>query len=1390
MRELTSLKRRGIVITLFVIAMLFVSATSAVFADGPNVTNHTKGEIISRLSSNGASLSEDHSFATTPAKPNTPGELSNASKQSALRMLNNIRYIAGLPDVTLDAAYGEKAQAAAFVDWCIDELTHHPNTDGTKPDGMSDSLWALGESGASSSNIAWGQQNLNAAVLDWMEDADAYNIPMVGHRRWALNPKMGKVGFGASVTADKSYREKYYAEYSHDSSGTGTQTNVAWPAQKMPIEFFGDNIPWSLSTGSNITNISGVVVTLTRKSSSPSGSGSWTFRGSESYTAANSGKYFNVDNNYYGQRGCIIFRPDNISYRIGDIFDVRISGATSDPIEYTVEFFSGYPVETASFKDEVFYTSPYSWNNYLTLETTPKDADGFEVQWTSTNESVATVSDGQVYPQNPGTTTVTATIPGKYTKSGSLISTSCTVIVPKSITDSSVNISVKSPEFTGQVAKPIVTITDTSSNYVLEEGKDYTLDCSDEITYPSDGRAIVWISGKGAYSGGSSTPGRYYSVAKKAITTDMITLSDTEFAYNGQVQKPGSIVVKNGNLTLVEGTDYTVTNNGGKNAGTYNVTVRAAGSNYTSSANASFTIKPKVLTESMLVSGADLTYTGEEQTPSYSVKDNGIVLVKGTDYTTEVNPAINRGTYTYRTIGKGNYSGELEGSFTINPATISENDIELGQTTFEYDGSKKTPTVTVKVNNKTLSADDDYNLTIDDAVNRGSYKVTVTGKGEADNSANYIGGGNKTFEITAKPLTADMITLSGSSFVYNTETQKPDVTVKDGTKELSSADYELTNEGGKNTGEYEVVISAVADGNYSGSVTKKYSISQKPVAKDMLQLSKGTFTYNGETQKPDVTVKDGTKVLEASDYELTNEGGKNAGEYAVTLNGKGNYSGSASKTFTIGKLSIDDSSISASAQDVTYTGSEIVPDVTVSFGDKPLVIGDDFTVSFAGNSVNVGTVEATIVGKGNFNGQRNTSFNINKKSLKDDDVVFESIPQRVLEGDSVEPIPVIKYNGKTLTADDFDLSYEDNDAEGTGKVTVTGEGNFTGRKTLEFSIISRERADLLNLIAELEQARDNETDADFKAAINAALQTARTVAEDSDAASETLLEALTTAQSAREAAQTALQEKKDAEARAKAEAEAKKKAEEEAKKAAAAARAKQKGSDGTPLGAGASAECAEKAIVASASEEGPKGSKFAPLTLKSTAQTNTSVTLTWTKSSKAKKYVIYGNACGKNNKLKKLKTVTGNSCKITKISKTLKKGTYHKFMIVALNAKNNVVSTSKVIHVATKGGKVGNHKSVTIKAKVNKNGRAIKSYKALTATKIKKGKSVIIKTSLTPVSKKLPVKKHRVVCYESSNVKIATVNAKGKIVAKKKGTCYIFAYAQNGVSKKLKITVY
>ena len=223
----------------------------------------------------------------------------------------------------------------------------------------------------------------------------------------------------------------------------------------------------------------------------------------------------------------------------------------------------------------------------------------------------------------------------------------------------------------------------------------------------------------------------------------------------------------------------------------------------------------------------------------------------------------------------------------------------------------------------------------------------------------------------------------------------------------------------------------------------------------------------------------------------------------------------------------------------------------------------------------------------------------------------------------------------------------------------------------------------------------------------------------------------------------------------------------------------QKGKDGTAVGTGASYATANAAIRNMKSDKDPKGSSFAKLRLKSTKQTRNSIKLSWTRPARAVKYVIYGNKCGKNMKPQKLAEVKGNTWNFKTLNKTrLKKGTYYKLIVVGLDSGNRVVSTSKVIHVATKGGKVGNHKKVTVKSSVVKK-----------AKKLKKGKTLKLKAKAVPQAKRFKVKKHTGIRYESTNVNIATVSGKGVIKAKNRGTCYVYAYAQNGVFKKIKVVV-
>ena len=185
-------------------------------------------------------------------------------------------------------------------------------------------------------------------------------------------------------------------------------------------------------------------------------------------------------------------------------------------------------------------------------------------------------------------------------------------------------------------------------------------------------------------------------------------------------------------------------------------------------------------------------------------------------------------------------------------------------------------------------------------------------------------------------------------------------------------------------------------------------------------------------------------------------------------------------------------------------------------------------------------------------------------------------------------------------------------------------------------------------------------------------------------------------------------------------------------------------------------------------DKDPSGSSFSLLRANSKKVSKNSITVKWTKVKGAKKYIIMGNKCGKA--YKKIKITT----KLSFTQKKLKKGTYYKYMILAVNSKGKVIAISKTLHVATKGGKVGNYKSVKI-------------TNAKSTLKFKKGKKFTLKAKAIKADKK--VRNHRKIKFESTKPNIVKVTAGGKITAKKKGTAVIYAYAQNGVYKKLKVKV-
>jgi len=328
-------KRVSIILTMALCITLgssYVRAddTSASTAKGINVAYHTQEEIRNFCNENGVTLRDALTYAQEPVVSGdySAGKLSDETLDSAVKMLNCVRYIAGISyNVKVTDSYNSLAQTATLVNYVNNRLSHYP----AKPADMDESLYELGVEGASSSNIAWTSWkgcSMNWTIVDsWMEDGDDYNIDRVGHRRWLINPKMKYTGFGA-VSGN---RGTYSAVYAFDTKNSkAAEYGVAWPAQNMPVEYFGAGFPWSVSMGSTV-DISSIKVKLTRESDNKT----WNFSSSEA------DGYFNVNNDGYGQKGCIIFRPDtDEDYEAGDVYNVSITGlGDGKDVSYSVNFF-------------------------------------------------------------------------------------------------------------------------------------------------------------------------------------------------------------------------------------------------------------------------------------------------------------------------------------------------------------------------------------------------------------------------------------------------------------------------------------------------------------------------------------------------------------------------------------------------------------------------------------------------------------------------------------------------------------------------------------------------------------------------------------------------------------------------------------------------------------------------------------------------------------------------------------------------------------------------------------------------------------------------------------------------------------------------------------------
>lgn len=592
--------------------------------------------------------------------------------------------------------------------------------------------------------------------------------------------------------------------------------------------------------------------------------------------------------------------------------------------------------------------------------------------------------------------------------------------------------------YDGTEHKPSATLTINGA--AATEGTDFKLSYEGDLV--NAGTVTVTATGIGKYTGSVSTT---YRINPQTLTAADTSISVESAYYNGSEQKPAVSVTHNGKK-LTPDTDYTVAYTNNIEVTDYARARITGQGNYKGTLTQYFTIRKQDISNCSIILSADsFPYDGSDKRPEVTVKSGNNTLTASSDYTVSYSNNRAVGTATVTISGRNNYTGSASKSFRIVPADIANFTASLSASTFGYDGSKKEPSATVRSGNKTLTSGTDFTVSYSNNVNVGTASAVITGKG------NYSGSITKEFIITPADFSKLTASLAAGTFSYDGTEKKPEVTVKSGSKQLTSGtDFTVSYTDNINVGTAKAVITG--KGNYSGTITKSFKITQADLSKFTASLSADSFIYDGAEKKPVATVKsDNAQLTADTDFTVSYSSNINAGTATVTITGKGNYSGSIRKQFTITPADFSGFSAELSADTVTYTGSAQKPGATVKSGDKVLVSGTDFTVSYS-NNTNAGTAKATIKGKGNYSGTITKEFTITPADISQ---LTASLSADIFRynGTEQKPSVTVKSRDKMLVPDtDFTVSYSDNIDVGTATVNITGQGNYTGSMTRTFTI--------------------------------------------------------------------------------------------------------------------------------------------------------------------------------------------------------------------------------------------------------------------------------------------------------------------------------------------------
>ena len=543
--------------------------------------------------------------------------------------------------------------------------------------------------------------------------------------------------------------------------------------------------------------------------------------------------------------------------------------------------------------------------------------------------------------------------------------------------------------------------------------------------------------------------------------------------YNGETQVP--------NLgSLVDGVTV-VSNNGGKDAGTYQVIFALENpecdrwsDGTTEDKTVEYSILPRDLNETD-VSVEDAVLADGVATPAVNVVSNGQSLVKGVDYDLSFESNDHVGTGVAVVSGAGNYTGEVRLEFRIGIASISDGSPQIYGTDFAYKGSPVTPRVYLAMKNSGVSLREgvDYSVDYSDNDAIGTGKAVLRGIGD------YIGTVETTFSIVDRiDLSAEgatTVSVDGIAF-YTGSPVEPEVRVRYKQTSLTNGvDYSLRYENNVAEGVATVIVSG--KGDYTGEARASFRITNASAyslsSAGSVYLSGERFLYGGDSfllagskVEPSVSVslKIGNsrkRLIEGVDYAVSYSSNSSVGTGYVTVKGINGISGSITKSFQIVN-SLDVSMLGLGLYDFE-SDEYLAPAKPKILPSDNFVENVDYRLSYE-NCDKVGRGKVTVHGMGRYTGTASVEVNIVDKLKRSSlsDCTVDAIPSQVYTGEPIVPNVIVRDgNGRALDSGlEYAVRASDNVNVGTAKVLAHMGAGFVGYSGYLESSFSIEPADI------------------------------------------------------------------------------------------------------------------------------------------------------------------------------------------------------------------------------------------------------------------------------------------------------------------------------------------